>query len=148
MTGSSHRQRAQLAGPDVLNRRALGGEAETYPATLLEIAKLAFRRPTLALGFIGIVESRSTLAQRIQRLLDGPTPKSAKLGFSGLTVVLLIGAALLPMARAERRAVVAPPEPAALSPSAAIEIEVKKVLKCVYAGISARRTRALNRLPL
>jgi len=30
LTGSSHRQRAQLAGPDVLNRRALGGEVDLH----------------------------------------------------------------------------------------------------------------------
>ncbi|PYL00003.1 MAG: hypothetical protein DME19_06615 [Verrucomicrobia bacterium] len=38
---------------------AMGGEAETYPATLLEVARLAFQRPKLALGLVGIVESKA-----------------------------------------------------------------------------------------
>jgi len=78
---------------------AMGSEAEAYPATLVEVAKLAFQRPALALGLIGIVESKSTLALRIHRLLDRPVPKSAKLGFTRLAAVALIGAVLLPMAR-------------------------------------------------
>src|SRR5438034_9907891 len=31
---------------------ALGGEAEAYPTTLLEVAKLTFQRPMLALGLM------------------------------------------------------------------------------------------------
>jgi beta-lactamase regulating signal transducer with metallopeptidase domain len=80
----------------------MGGEAEAYPATLLEVAKLALQRPILALGLIGIVESRSALAQRIKHLLERPVPESARLGFAGLAIVFLAGALLLPMARAER----------------------------------------------
>jgi beta-lactamase regulating signal transducer with metallopeptidase domain len=83
---------------------AMGSEAEAYPATLLEVAKLALERPMLALGLIGIVESKSALAQRIQHLLDHPIPKSARFGFAGLVTVFLTGAALLPMARAQRAA--------------------------------------------
>ncbi|HYT60700.1 MAG TPA: M56 family metallopeptidase, partial [Haliangiales bacterium] len=81
----------------------MGGEAEAYPATLLEVAKLTFQRPALVLGLIGIVESRSALAQRIKHLLDRPVPNSARLGYSGLALVLLAGAFLLPMARAQRK---------------------------------------------
>jgi beta-lactamase regulating signal transducer with metallopeptidase domain len=80
----------------------MGGEAEAYPATLLEVAKLASKRPMPALGLIGIVESKSALAQRIRHLLDSPAPKSAKLGFARLAAVALIGAVLLPMARGQR----------------------------------------------
>ncbi|PYM11275.1 MAG: hypothetical protein DME18_14415 [Verrucomicrobia bacterium] len=72
---------------------AMGGEAETYPATLLEVARLAFQRP----------KPKSALAQRIKRLLEGPVPKSAKLGILRLAIVAVIGALLLPMARGERK---------------------------------------------
>jgi len=80
----------------------LGGDAEAYPTTLIEVAKLASRHSTPALGLIGIVESKSALAQRIRHLLDCPSPKSAKLGFARLTAVALLGAVLLPMARGQR----------------------------------------------
>jgi len=82
---------------------AMGSEAEVYPATLVEVAKFTFKRPTLALGLIGIVESKSALSQRIRRLLDQPMPKSARLGFARLIAVALTAAVLLPMARGERK---------------------------------------------
>src|SRR5437867_106107 len=81
---------------------AMGSDAEAYLATLLEVAKLAFNRPTFALGLIGIVESKSALAQRVQHLLNRPIPKSARLGFTGLAALFLTGAAFLPMARGQR----------------------------------------------
>src|SRR5207247_2538843 len=48
----------------------MGGQSEAYPATLVAVAKLACQRPMLALGLIGIVESKSALAQRIQHLVE------------------------------------------------------------------------------
>jgi len=87
----------------------MGAEAETYPATLLQVAKLAFKRPLLALGLIGIVESKSALAQRIHRMINRPVPKSARLGFTGLAALFLAGAAFLPMARGQRSTPQPPP---------------------------------------
>jgi type II secretory pathway component GspD/PulD (secretin) len=105
----------------------MGREAEAYPATLLEVAKLASRRPLTALGLIGIVESKSALAQRIRHLLDTPAPRSAKLGFARLAAIVLVGAVLLPMARGQRRQASQADAPAAqpLSQTAAIEVEVR-----------------------
>jgi len=51
---------------------ALRDEAETYAPTLLEVAKLAFNRPLASLGLVGILESRSALRQRIERLVNFP----------------------------------------------------------------------------
>src|SRR5207302_5416758 len=101
----------------------MGEEAETYPTTLLEVARLSFLRPMLALGLVGIVESKSALAQRIKRLLDGPVPKSAKLGILRLAIVAVVGALLLPMARGERKpeTVAAAPKPKPLSQNAVID---------------------------
>ena len=85
-----------------------------YPATLLEVARLAFKRSQLALGLIGIVESKSALAQRIQRLLDYPVPRSAKLGWTNFAALILVfiialtGRDFGPMRAAERRAHTAP----------------------------------------
>ena len=80
-------------------------EIDVYPTTLLEVAKLTFLRPGLVLGLIGIVATRSALAQRIQRLLTLPVPKSAKIGWVRLALIFLIGAVLLPMARSAQKSV-------------------------------------------
>ncbi len=81
---------------------AMGERACQYPETLLNVAKLAFGRPALSLRLIGVVESKSALTGRIKRMLNRPIPKSAKLGVVGLVAVFIIGAVLLPMAKAER----------------------------------------------
>ncbi len=67
---------------------ALKQEADAYAPTLLEIAKLALNRPLASLGLIGILESRSALAKRIERLIRLAPPKR-----SGLTVFSVIGIA-------------------------------------------------------
>jgi beta-lactamase regulating signal transducer with metallopeptidase domain/type II secretory pathway component GspD/PulD (secretin) len=65
---------------------ALRDEAESYAPTLLEVAKLSLNRPLVSLGLVGIMESRNTLRQRIERLLDFRPPRHA-----GLTLVSLLG---------------------------------------------------------
>jgi len=77
---------------------AMGKRAQQYPETLVNVAKLAFRRPALSLRLIGVVESESALKGRIKRMLNRPIPKSAKLGILGLIAIFIIGAVLLPMA--------------------------------------------------
>jgi beta-lactamase regulating signal transducer with metallopeptidase domain len=79
---------------------AMGEKAQQYPQTLVNVAKLAFKRPVLSLRLIGVVESKSALAGRIKHILSRPMPKSAKVGVLGLAAVLIIGAILLPMAKA------------------------------------------------
>lgn len=79
---------------------ALRDDAEIYAPTLLEVAKFAFRRPLASLGLVGIMESRSALRQRIERLMDFRAPKK-----TGLTVVSALGilafsAVALPMGQA------------------------------------------------
>jgi hypothetical protein len=92
---------------------AMGERAKSYPETLVNVAKLAFKQPTLSLRLIGVVESKNALAGRIKRILTRPLPKSAKLGILGLIAVLLVGAVLLPMAKVEK---------------ADVQVEEKKVL--------------------
>ena len=65
---------------------ALRDDAEAYAPTLLEVAKLAFHRPLASLGLVGILESRSALRQRIERLVNFRAPRKA-----GLTLVSLCG---------------------------------------------------------
>jgi len=78
---------------------AMGEKAGDYPETLVRVAKLAFERPALSLRLIGVVESKSTLQSRVRRMLERPLPKSSKLGFLGLVMILVVGAILLPMAK-------------------------------------------------
>ncbi len=77
---------------------AMGEKAQQYPQTLVDVAKLAFKRPALSLRLIGVVESKSALAGRIKHILNRPMPKKARLGILGLAVVIIIAAILLPMA--------------------------------------------------
>ncbi len=91
---------------------ALREDAETYAPTLLEVAKLAFQRPLMSLGLVGIMESRSALRQRIERLVDFHAPRKAGLTFASLFGIFVFSAVALPMGEA--------PTPAAKqTPSAA-----------------------------
>jgi len=76
---------------------ALRDDAEHYAPTLLEVAKLAFRRPMLSLGLIGIMESRSALRHRIERLTDYHAPPTAGLTLASLIAILSFSAVALPM---------------------------------------------------
>ncbi len=80
----------------------MGDQAEEYPRTLVNISKLAFGSPALSLRLTGVVESRKALIGRIKHITSHPFPSSAKLGIGGLLTVIILSAALLPMARAEK----------------------------------------------
>jgi beta-lactamase regulating signal transducer with metallopeptidase domain/peroxiredoxin len=77
---------------------AMGDNARQYPETLVNVAKLAFKRPALSLRLIGVVESKSALTGRIRHILNRPMPKTARLGILSFLVVIVIAAILLPMA--------------------------------------------------
>jgi beta-lactamase regulating signal transducer with metallopeptidase domain len=79
---------------------ALRDEAETYAPTLLEVAKLAFHRPLASLGLVGILESRSALRQRIERLMDFRAPHKAGLTLASLLGILAFTALAVPMGAA------------------------------------------------
>ncbi len=78
---------------------AMGGSAQQYPQTLLDVARLAFKRPALSLRLIGVVESKGALTARIKHMLSRPFPKTARLGLLGFAAIIIGGAVLLPMAR-------------------------------------------------
>ena len=79
---------------------ALCDEADSYAPTLLEVAKLAFRRPLMSLGLVGIMESRSALRQRIERLVDFRAPRKAGLTLASLCGICVFSAVALPMGEA------------------------------------------------
>jgi beta-lactamase regulating signal transducer with metallopeptidase domain/type II secretory pathway component GspD/PulD (secretin) len=79
---------------------ALQEEAEAYAPTLLEVARLALQRPLTSLGLVGILESRSSLRQRIQRLLECHPPRKAGLTLASVLLVLAFAAVAVPMGEA------------------------------------------------
>ena len=79
---------------------ALRADAETYAPTLLEVAKLAFQRPLASLGLVGILESRSALRQRIERLTDFRAPRKAGLTLVSLCGICIFSATAVPMGEA------------------------------------------------
>lgn len=96
---------------------AMGGDTETYPATLVEVARLVRVAPRLNLGLVGMFESRGSLQQRIQRLLAATVPGSARLGGRGLAAIVAFAALVLPMAKAQPKARPASEAPATAAPS-------------------------------
>jgi len=79
---------------------ALKEDAETYAPTLLEVAKLALHRPMTSLGLVGILESRSSLRQRIERLMDFCPPREAGLTLGSVLAVFGFAALAVPMGQA------------------------------------------------
>jgi beta-lactamase regulating signal transducer with metallopeptidase domain len=79
---------------------ALSDDAETYAPTLLEVAKLAFHRPLASLGLVGILESRSALRQRIERLMNFRAPRKAGLTIASVLGILAFTALAIPMGAA------------------------------------------------
>ena len=75
----------------------MSDEAETYAPTLLEVAKLAFSRPLASLGLVGILESRSALRQRIERLVNFHPPRKAGLTLVSLCGIFAFSAVAVPM---------------------------------------------------
>lgn len=86
---------------------ALADEADVYPPTLIEIARLALARPLASLGLVGILESRGALRQRIERLIHFDTPGRAGLSALSLAGIVVFAALAVPMGAA-------PPRPASL----------------------------------
>ncbi|MCK4628314.1 MAG: M48 family metalloprotease, partial [Sedimentisphaerales bacterium] len=76
----------------------LDKNAPDYSHTLIDIAEMAFHRPSLSLRLIGVVESKKALSGRIKHIVSRPLPKSAKLGIFGMIAIFIIAAIMLPMA--------------------------------------------------
>ena len=79
-------------------------ETHVYVDTLLEVAKATVQCSGLNLGLVGIAESSGGLRRRIERLITGRMPKSAKLGVAGAVAVLVVAGLALPMARGAAKA--------------------------------------------
>lgn len=77
---------------------ATAAEPETYPTALLNVARLTRSSSPLAFQGVGIIESRSSLGARIQRMVALPIPRSARVGVVWTVAFAALGACLLPMA--------------------------------------------------
>lgn len=77
-------------------------EDASYPQTLVEVARFCAARPTVSLGFVGILESRRSVRYRVLRLVNAPPARRTRLGWAGWIVVLLVAVLALPMAFARR----------------------------------------------
>lgn len=76
---------------------ALRDGADAYAPTLLEVAKFAFRPSLASLGLVGILESRSALRQRVERLMDFRPPRRAGITLLSLCGIFAFCAVALPM---------------------------------------------------
>ncbi|HMO65145.1 MAG TPA: M56 family metallopeptidase, partial [Verrucomicrobiota bacterium] len=90
-----NRAREEAADEAVL--AALDREPPRYAETLVAVARLVAARPGLTVGFLGILEHRSALRRRVERLLDGPAPR-CRLGWGAALLLAAFAAAALPMA--------------------------------------------------
>lgn len=98
-----HRVREEAVDDAVM--LALRDEAEIYAPTLLQVARLALQRPLASLALVGILESQSSLRQRIQRLLDFHAPRKAGLTLGAALCVVAFGAVAVPMGKSPPRQV-------------------------------------------
>ena len=109
---NAHIRRVREEAVDDAVMLALREDAESYAPTLLEVAKLALNRPLASLGLVGILESRHSLRQRIERLVDFHAPRKAGLTLVSLLGILAFSAIAVPMgdkpAPAEKAFAIAP----------------------------------------
>jgi beta-lactamase regulating signal transducer with metallopeptidase domain len=82
---------------------ALGQGAQSYPETLVAVAKLVVSRPSWNLGLIGIIEPKAALKQRLTRLIESPARRTAKVGWINSGLILILAGVLLPMAHPQSR---------------------------------------------
>lgn len=114
---------------------ALQGEAENYAPTLLMVAKLALSRPLVSLGLVGIMESRTALRKRIERLVNFRPVRQAGLSFLSFCCIFAFSAVALPMGEA--------PGPApASSPTDATAVEPQSLTLKVDPGIFIQNVKA------
>jgi len=82
-------------------------EAGAYAETLLRVAKAAVHRPVLALGLMGILESRSALKARVERMLREEGIHAPRMGWKAGLALMAFGFLVLPMGEGARRSVAA-----------------------------------------
>ncbi len=97
---NSRIRRAREEAVDEAVMLALAEDAEEYPVTLLEVARLALPQPLASLGLLGILESHNCLRSRIERLMDFHPPRRKRITVISTLCLLAFGAVALPMGKA------------------------------------------------
>jgi len=95
--------RIRLAREEAVDDAAivwLRGEVESYASTLLHVGKVVMRRSSATLGLVGILESRTALRHRIERIMEWRGSKRSGLTLASALCVLAFGALALPMGEA------------------------------------------------
>ncbi len=119
--------------------------AGNYAETLVNVAASSSLPRTVPRLALGVIESRSSLTQRVERMLSRPLPASSRLGWKGLLCTMLLGVVLLPLAgrkqilqAEDKPAAQASPEKAVTKSPAATELDLNT------AAISAELRKALQ----
>lgn len=126
--GIIRRLREQAVDDRVLQQ--LEDQRQCYGHALIDIAEWMAAAPSLRLRVIGVVESKTRLYERIQRMLHCPIPRKARLGWCGLVTVVLLGCLLLPMARSQE-AMRLPVSTSGTAVSASLERDITQAMQQV-----------------
>ena len=79
----------------------LPGQRESYSASLLNIVKQGAQRQFFTPAYVGIVETSGSLAQRLQRILNGKRTLSLRLGWAGVVALVALSLVLIPQAKSQ-----------------------------------------------
>ncbi|HVY69914.1 MAG TPA: M56 family metallopeptidase [Verrucomicrobiae bacterium] len=97
-------RRVREEAVDELVMTSLGEQSDTYPETLVQVARDALATPRLALGLLGILESPGALRQRLERLSLRLPAGAGRANRWRHLALLLAMPILLPMAQGQRGA--------------------------------------------
>jgi beta-lactamase regulating signal transducer with metallopeptidase domain len=101
---NAHIRRVREQAVDEAVMVSLKQDTAAYPLTLLSVARQCLQRPLLTLGLVGIMESKSSLKERIDHLMAFSPARPTAFGWRGAISVLLLGVVLLPLASAQNKA--------------------------------------------
>jgi len=120
------REREMIVDDVVLSH--LGGEREVYGNSLLSVVKQAARKRVLSPGYVGIVETKGSIAGRLRRILDANRKLSIRLGWLSAAALIALALLLIPQARPEFEAPAKAQEPKAEETPAAAAPQWKATL--------------------
>jgi len=120
------REREMIVDDVVLSH--LGGEREVYGNSLLSVVKQAARKRVLTPGYVGIVETKGSIAGRLRRILDANRKLSIRLGWLSAAALIALALLLIPQARPEFEAPAKAQEPKAEETPAAAAPQWKATL--------------------
>ncbi len=82
----------------------LDGPREDYGDSLLSVVKSASRPRILAAGYVGVMEGRGRIMQRIRRIVDSNRKVSLRLGVVSGVILVVVALTLIPLAQRKAEA--------------------------------------------